>query len=43
MAEKTVVAKALEAFGQDMQQEAANELVRLQRQGFLPGLVSAPV
>jgi len=40
MAEKTVVAKALEAFGQDMQQEAANELVRLQRQGFLPGLVA---
>src|SRR5438552_5439904 len=40
MAEKTVVAKALEAFGHDMQQEAANELVRLQRPGFLPGLVA---
>jgi hypothetical protein len=39
--EETVVADAVEAVGQDMEQEAADKLVRRQRHGLAPVLAGS--
>src|ERR1035438_3871463 len=41
--EQTIMANAVKAVGQDVQQEAADELVRIERHNAVAGLALAPV